>query len=224
MYAQSLNNAVWTNQFDNRANRDGHFISTGPEIWSQTEGKVDGFVCATGTGGTLAGGKHYKHSVLTYILTSIVAAYLKMKNPGIKVYLADPPGSVLFTYIKSQGKLVERSGSSITEGIGQGRVTNNLGPDLQYIDDAVQIPDTASIELVYRLLDEEGIYVGASSALNVAAAVEVAKKLGPGHNIVTLLCDGAYRYQSRLFSKKWLKQKNLFSSLPNNLKHYAVLE
>ncbi|KAG0265056.1 Cysteine synthase 1 [Actinomortierella ambigua] len=208
-HAESLENAVWTNQFDNTANRRAHIETTGPEIWDQLDGQVDGFTCATGTGGTLAG----------------TARFLKDKSGGkTKVFLADPPGSVLFKYIKSGGTLIERGGSSITEGIGQGRVTDNLQPDLELIDDALQIPDEESIKMVYRLLDEEGIYVGASSALNVVAAVEMAKKLGPGKNIVTMLCDGAYRYQSRLFSKKWLASKNLADAIPSHLKKYATLD
>ncbi|KAF9584483.1 hypothetical protein BGW38_006299 [Lunasporangiospora selenospora] len=208
-HAKSLENAVWTNQFDNTANRRAHIETTGPEIWQQLDGNVDGFTCATGTGGTLAG----------------IARFLKEKSQGkTKIFLADPPGSVLYSFIKSGGKLNERGGSSITEGIGQGRVTDNLQPDIKLIDDALQIPDTDSLRMVYRLLDEEGIYVGASSALNVVAAVEMAKKLGPGKNIVTILCDGAYRYQSRLFSKKWIESKGLSDAIPEHLKKYATLD
>ncbi|CAG8706271.1 3437_t:CDS:2, partial [Cetraspora pellucida] len=164
-HAEKLENAVWTNQFDNTANRRAHIETTGPEIWDQTNGLIDGFTCATGTGGTFAG----------------VARFLKEKNPNIKVFIADPPGSVLYTYFKSGGKLMERTGSSITEGIGQGRVTDNLSGDVHLVDDALFIPDEKSIEMVYRLLDEEGLYIGASTALNVVAAVEMAKKLGPGY-------------------------------------------
>ena len=171
-HADRVNNAVWTNQFDNTANRKAHVETTGPEIWSQLDGKVDGFTCSTGTAGTLAG----------------VARYLKGKSNRIKIFLADPPGSVLFSYIKSGGKLSERVGSSITEGIGQGRVTDNLKDDIGLVDDALHISDAKSIEMVYRLLDEEGLYMGASSALNVVAAVEMAKLLGPSKNIVTILC------------------------------------
>ncbi|KAF9203779.1 hypothetical protein BGZ49_006048 [Haplosporangium sp. Z 27] len=208
-HAQSIENAVWTNQFDNTANRQAHIETTGPEIWKQLDGKVDGFTCGTGTGGTLAG----------------IARYLKEKSQGkTKVFLADPPGSVLYSYIKSGGTLTDRSGSSITEGIGQGRVTDNLKPDIGLMDDALRIPDEDSLHMIYRLLDEEGIYVGASSAMNVVAAVEMAKKLGPGKNIVTILCDGAYRYQSRLFSKKWIESKGLTNAIPEHLKKYATLE
>ncbi|KAG0088100.1 hypothetical protein BGZ92_006617 [Podila epicladia] len=208
-HAQRLENAVWTNQFDNTANRRAHIETTGPEIWKQLDGQVDGFTCSTGTGGTLGG----------------VARYLKEKsNRKTKIFLADPPGSVLYSYIKSGGTLIERGGSSITEGIGQGRVTENLKPDIELIDDALQIPDSESLKMIYRLLDEEGIYVGASSALNVVAAVEMAKKLGPNKNIVTILCDGAYRYQSRLFSKKWIESKGLTDAIPEHLKKYATLD
>lgn len=208
-HAQRLENAVWTNQFDNTANRRAHIETTGPEIWKQLDGHVDGFTCSTGTGGTLAG----------------IARYLKEKSNGkTKIFLADPPGSVLYSYIKSGGTLIERGGSSITEGIGQGRVTENLKPDIELIDDALQIPDADSLKMLYRLLDEEGIYVGASSALNVVAAVEMAKKLGPNKNIVTILCDGAYRYQSRLFSKKWIESKGLTDAIPEHLKKYATLD
>jgi cysteine synthase A len=198
-YAAGLPNAVWTNQFDNVANRYGHFLTTGPEIWFQTKRKVDAFTCSTGTGGTLAG----------------VSLFLKQKRPSVKIVLADPPGSVLYSYFKT-GKL-ERSGSSITEGIGQGRVTSNLQGSP--IDDAVTIPDADTIRMLFRLLKDEGLFVGASSALNVCAAVQVAKQLGPGHTVVTILSDGAYRYQSRLFSKKWLQEKNLVQFLdPEHIK------
>ncbi|EGD99528.1 cysteine synthase [Trichophyton mentagrophytes] len=207
-HAESLENAVWTNQFDNIANRRAHIETTGPEIWAQTEGKVDAFTCATGTGGTLAG----------------VTRYLKTVSDGkVKSFLADPPGSVLYSYITSGGTLIERTGSSITEGIGQGRVTDNLQPDIDLVDGALNISDEKSIEMVYRCLDEEGLYLGASSALNVVAAKEVAEKLGKGHTVVTMLCDGAYRYADRLFSDKWLKSKNLRGAIPRHLEKYIVL-
>lgn len=194
-YAASLENAIWTNQFDNTANRGSHIITTGPEIWNQTNGgKLDAFICATGTGGTLAG----------------VTRYLKEKSQGrVECWLADPPGSVLYKLVE-QGKLEREGSGSITEGrytfslykfshtdrllgIGQGRVTSNLAPDLELLNGAIHIPDSESIKMVYRLLDEEGLYVGASSALNVVAAVELAKKKGKGSTVVTVLCDGAYR-------------------------------
>lgn len=200
--------AVWTNQFDNIANRRAHIETTGPEIWAQTEGKVDAFTCATGTGGTLAG----------------VTRYLKdVSGNKVRCYLADPPGSVLHSYVTSGGKLKERQGGSITEGIGQGRVTDNLKQEVSELDGAVHIPDEKSIEMVYRCLDEEGLYLGASSALNVVAAKEVAHRLGPGHTVVTILCDGAYRYADRLFSEKWLQSKNLRESIPPKLEKYIVL-
>ena len=207
-HADQLENAVWTNQFDNVANRQAHIEGTGPEIWAQTKGKVDAFTCATGTGGTLAG----------------VTRYLKMASGGkVKCFLADPPGSVLHSYISSGGKLIERTGSSITEGIGQGRVTDNLKPDIELMDGSMTISDEKSIEMVYRCLDEEGLYLGASSCLNVAAAKEVAEKLGKGHTVVTVLCDGAYRYAERLFSKKWLEEKKLLGAIPKHLEKYIVL-
>ncbi|KAE9974512.1 hypothetical protein EG328_003782 [Venturia inaequalis] len=207
-HADKLDNAVWTNQFDNIANRQAHIETTGPEIWAQTNGKVDAFTCATGTGGTLAG----------------VTRYLKEKSDGrVKTFLADPPGSVLHSYITSGGKLQERTGSSITEGIGQGRVTDNLQPDIDLLDGAVHISDEKTIEMVYRCLDEEGLYLGASSCLNVVAAKEVAEKLGTGNTVVTILCDGAYRYADRLFSKKWLQEKKLLGAIPKRLEKYIVL-
>ena len=181
-HAERLDNAVWTNQFDNTANRRAHVETTGPEIWQQTDnGKnLDAFVCATGTGGTLAG----------------VTSYLKdVSNGRVQCWLADPPGSVLHGYIQSKGKALERTGNgSITEGIGQGRVTDNMKDDINKLDNSVHIPDEESIEMVYRCLDEEGLYIGASSALNVCAAAKVGQALGKGSNVVTILCDGAYRY------------------------------
>ncbi|KAJ2654628.1 Cysteine synthase 1 [Coemansia sp. RSA 1200] len=207
-YAESLDNAAWTNQFDNTANRQAHIETTGPEIWAQTEGKVDGFTCATGTGGTFAG----------------TTRFLKNVSGGrVKAFVADPPGSVIHSYVKSKGKELVRGGSSITEGIGQGRITANMQPDVGLIDDALKIPDADTIRMLYRLLDEEGIYLGASSALNVVAAYEMAKVLGPGKTIVTVLCDGAYRYQSRLFSRKWLESKGLVDAIPAHLQKYIVL-
>ncbi|KFY13174.1 hypothetical protein V491_06495 [Pseudogymnoascus sp. VKM F-3775] len=207
-HADGLENAVWTNQFDNIANRRAHVETTGPEIWAQTGGKVDAFTCSTGTGGTLAG----------------TTAYLKAASNGkVKSFLADPPGSVLHSYIESGGQLKERSGSSITEGIGQGRVTDNLRPDIESLDGSLNISDEKSIEMVYRCLDEEGLYLGASSCLNVVAAKEVAEKLGKGHTVVTILADGAYRYADRLFSKKWLEEKKLLGAIPKHLEKYIVL-
>jgi len=172
-------------------------LTTGPEIWQQTNGKVDGWTVGTGTGGTFSG----------------VGQFLKEKNPNVKCYVADPPGSVLYQYYTS-GKLERTGTGSITEGIGQGRVTENM-KDAK-VDGALHIDDNKTINMVYRLLHEEGLFVGASTAMNVCAAVELAQLLGPGHNIVTVLCDGAYRYQSRLFNKEWLKSKGLFDILPSN--------
>jgi len=207
-HAERLDNAVWTNQFDNIANRRAHIETTGPEIWNQTAGKVDAFTCASGTAGTIAG----------------VTRYLKTISQGrVKCIIADPPGSVLHSYIQSGGELKDRTGGSITEGIGQGRVTDNLKPDIDLLDDSVHIPDADSINMVYRCLDEEGLYLGASSALNVAAAKKVAENMGPGHTVVTILCDGAYRYADRLFSKKWLQEKKLSGAIPEHLKKYIVL-
>lgn len=207
-HAESLDNAVWTNQFDNVANRQAHIETTGPEIWAQTDGKVDGFTCSTGTGGTFAGTTRYLKDI---------------SNGKVKSYLADPPGSVLYKYITT-GKLEREGDGSITEGIGQGRVTDNLKPDLDLIDGALHISDEKTIAMLYRLLDEEGIFVGASSSLNVAAAYDVAKKLGPGSTVVTLVCDSAERYANRLFSKKWLDSKNLYNAVPEHLRKYVVLE
>ncbi|KAF9263432.1 cysteine synthase [Marasmius fiardii PR-910] len=208
-FAKNTAGAVWTNQFDNTANAGAHYKTTGPEIWEQTNGEIDAFICSTGTGGTLAG----------------VGKYLKEKSNGkTQVWLADPPGSVLTSYFNSGGKLIERTGSSITEGIGQGRITDNLATIAQDIDGAFTVPDTKSIATLYDLLDTEGLYLGASSALNVVAAAELAVRLGKGSKVVTILCDGAYRYQSRLFSKKWLETKELGEAIPQHLQKYAVLD
>jgi cysteine synthase A len=193
-YAQEVGeNCVWTNQFDNVANRYGHFSTTGPEIFGALGKQLDAFVCATGTGGSLAG----------------VGMYLKSRHRDCKIVLADPPGSALYSHF-TKGVL-ERTGTSITEGIGQGRITANL--EGAPIDDALHIPDPDSLRMVFRLLTEEGIYVGASSALNAEAARQLALKLGPGHTICTLLCDSATRYQSRLFSRSFLESKGLLSEL-----------
>ncbi len=192
--AAELPNAVWANQFDNTANRDAHFESTGPEIWRDTAGKVDAFAAATGTGGTLAG----------------VARYLKQQNAGVRIVLIDPPGSSLYHYFKD-GELKSDGGSSITEGIGTGRITANLqgAP----VDDALRIPDAETMHYLYRLLREEGLLLGSTAGINVAGAVRVAKQLGPGHTIVTILCDGGAKYQSRLFNKAWLAEKNLLDAI-----------
>jgi cysteine synthase A len=181
--------AVWANQFDNLANREGHRAYTGPEIWQQTGGKVDAFTCSCGTGGTLAG----------------VAFALKEKNPKVRIVLADPEGSGLHGWIKRKDLTIE--GSSITEGIGNSRVTANL--EGAPIDDAERIPDSEALHHIYDVLIHEGLSVGTSSGINIAAAVRVAKQLGPGHTVVTILADGGSRYQSKLFNPEFLRSKNL---------------
>ena len=181
--------AIWARQFDNQANRRAHIEGTAPEIWAQTDGKVDGFVCAVGTGGTLAG----------------VAMGLKDKNPNIVTAIADPMGSALFGHYK-HGEL-KSDGSSITEGIGQGRITDNLldAP----IDEAFQISDHEALPIIFDLLKHEGLCLGGSSGINIAGAIHLAKKMGPGHTIVTVLCDFGTRYQSKLFNPAFLKSKGL---------------
>ena len=181
--------AIWANQFDNLANREGHRLTTGPEIWAQTEGKVDGFVCAVGTGGTLAG----------------VGLALKAMNPAIRIAIADPMGSALHDFYE-KGTL-HAEGSSITEGIGQGRVTANL--DGAPVDLAYQITDEEALPVVFDLAEHEGLLLGGSSGINVAGAIRLAKTLGPGHTIVTILCDSGTRYQSKLFNLDFLREKNL---------------
>ena len=181
--------AVWANQFDNVANRQAHIETTGPEIWEQTGGEVHGFVCAVGTGGTLAG----------------TGMALKSRNPAVKIALADPMGAALYSWY-TQGVLAS-SGSSITEGIGQGRITRNL--EDAPIDTAFQIPDEEAIPLVFDLLEHEGLCLGGSSGINVAGAIRLARELGPGHTIVTILCDYGTRYQSKLFNPGFLRAKGL---------------
>lgn len=183
------NGVIWANQFDNTANRVGHYRTTGPEIWRQTDGTVDGFVCSVGTGGTLAG----------------VSTYLKERNPKIKIGLADPEGAALFSYFKT-GEL-KSSGSSITEGIGQGRITKNI--EGTPVDLPYQIPDAEALPVVFNLLREEGLCLGGSSGINVAGAIRLARDLGPGHTIVTILCDFGTRYQSKLFNPAFLLSKGL---------------
>ncbi len=189
-FAAELPNGVWANQFDNTANRLAHYESTGPEIWRQTGGKVDAFVAAVGTGGTLAG----------------VSSFLKERNASVRSVLADCMGSALYSYVKT-GEAEMSEGPSITEGIGNSRVTDNLQD--APVDDAVQVTDQQMVSLVYRLLREEGWFFGSSTGINLAAAAEVAKDLGPGHTIVTLLCDGGAKYQSRLFNRAWLEERGL---------------
>ena len=181
--------AIWANQFDNVANRDAHVRTTGPEIWEQTGGKVDGFICAVGSGGTLAG----------------VAHALKEKNRDVKIGLADPMGAALHSFYTTGEFKAE--GGSITEGIGQGRVTANLDgfrPDMSF-----QIPDAEAVPIVFDLLEHEGLCLGGSSGINVAGAIRMAREMGPGHTIVTILCDYGTRYQSKLFNPAFLKEKGL---------------
>jgi cysteine synthase A len=187
--AEELPNAIWAQQFDNVVNRLAHVETTGPEIWRDTRGEIDVFTCATGTGGTLAG----------------VARYLKSQKPDVRIVLADPQGSALYNWVKT-GEL-KAEGSSITEGIGTTRVTANLADTP--IDDAVAVDDPACVKMVYRLLREEGLFLGSSSGINVAAAVQIARQLGPGHTIVTVLCDRGGLYAQRLFNPAWLKDKGL---------------
>ncbi|MSQ18468.1 MAG: cysteine synthase A [Betaproteobacteria bacterium] len=183
------NGAIWAQQFDNVANRQGHVDTTGPEIWDQTGGKVDVFICAAGTGGTLAG----------------VAEALRKRKSTVQIGLADPPGAALYHYYK-HGSL-KAEGSSITEGIGQGRITKNL--EGLKVDLPLQIPDTETVQIVFDLLRYEGLCLGSSSGINVAGAARVARELGRGHTIVTILCDSGQRYQSRLFNSAFLRSKNL---------------
>lgn len=183
------NGAIWANQFDNVANRQGHIETTAQEIWRDTVGKVDGFICAVGTGGTLAG----------------VSMGLKAHNPGVKIGIADPMGAALYNFYK-HGEL-KSEGSSITEGIGQGRITANL--EGATVDAAYQIPDAEALDIVFNLLSEEGLCLGGSSGINVAGAIRLAKELGHGHTIVTVLCDYGTRYQSRLFNPEFLREKGL---------------
>jgi len=191
------NGAIWANQFDNVANRQGHIVTTGPEIFEQTDGRIDGFTCAVGTGGTLAG----------------VGIALKERNPNVKIALADPLGAALYNFY-THGTL-KAEGSSITEGIGQGRITKNL--EGAPIDLAFQIPDTEAVPLIFDLLKHEGLCLGGSSAINVAGAIRLAKELGPGHTIVTILADYGTRYQSKLFNPEFLRSKGL--PVPEWLEH-----
>jgi cysteine synthase A len=187
--AEEMENAIWANQFDNLANRQAHYETTGTEIWQQTEGTVDAWVAATGTGGTFAG----------------VSLYLKEKNPDIKTVVADPMGSGLYSYVKT-GE-IKPEGNSITEGIGNSRITANM--ENVPIDDAIQIDDKEAVRVVYQLLQKDGLFMGGSVGINVGAAVALAKQMGPGHTIVTVLCDGGSRYQSKLYNLDWLAERGL---------------
>ena len=183
------NGALWANQWDNPANWRGHYESTGPEIWDQTGGRVDGFVCAIGTGGTLAG----------------VSTYLRERNPDVRIGLADPEGAAMYSYFAT-GELASE-GSSITEGIGQGRVTGNVAQ--ARVDLPFRIPDAEALPVIFDLLKDEGLCLGGSSGVNVAGAIRLARELGPGHTVVTVLCDGGQRYQSKLFNPEYLREKGL---------------
>ena len=180
------NGAVWANQFDNVANRQAHIETTGPEIWEQTDGQLDGFICSVGTGGTLAG----------------TGMYLKERNPDIRIGLADPLGAALYSFY-TIGEL-SSWGDSITEGIGQGRITANL--ENFKVDHAFQVPDEEALPICFSLLQDEGLCLGSSSGINVAGAIRLAKELGPGKTIVTILCDGGTRYQSKLFNPSFLRK------------------
>lgn len=183
------NGVIWANQFDNTANRDAHYRTTGPEIFNQTEGKVDGFICAVGSGGTLAG----------------VAAALRERKPGVRIGLADPYGAALYAWY-NDGEL-KSEGSSISEGIGQGRITANL--EGLVIDDPFRVSDEEMLDVLYDLVQHEGLCLGGSAGINVAGAIKLAKAMGPGHTIVTVLCDHGSRYQSKLFNPAFLKEKGL---------------
>jgi cysteine synthase A len=189
-FAESMDGAVWANQFDNTANRLAHYESTGPEIWRQTDGKVDAFVAATGTGGTLAG----------------VSRYLKEQNRDVRIVLADPMGSALYDWVKT-GDATMSQGPSITEGIGNSRVTDNLA-DTE-IDDAEQVTDQDMVTMVYQEMLTQGWFHGSSTGINLCAAVQLAERLGPGHTIVTVLCDTGHKYQSRLYNEAFLTEKGL---------------
>lgn len=183
------NGAIWANQFDNVANREGHYRTTAREIWEQTDGRIDAFTCAVGTGGTFAG----------------VGMFLKERNPDIRIVLSDPMGAALYNYYK-HGEL-KAEGSSITEGIGQSRITKNL--EGAPVDEAFQIPDEEALEVLFDLVIHEGLLLGGSSGINVAGAIRTARMLGPGHTVVTILCDGGQRYQSKLYNPKFLREKGL---------------
>jgi cysteine synthase A len=191
--AAELPNAVWANQFDNTANRRAHVESTGPEIWAQTSGRVDAFVASSGTGGTLAG----------------TSEFLKSKRAAIRTVLADPPGSALYEFVRN-GEVKATGKGSITEGIGIARITDNFKD--APVDSAVHVEDPETVSMVYRLLGEEGLFLGSTSGINVAAAVRVARDLGPGHTVVTILCDGGSKYASRLYNRAWLQEKNLLEA------------
>lgn len=188
--AEEMDNAIWANQFDNLANRRAHYETTGPEIWRETDGKIDAWVASTGTGGTYAG----------------ASMFFKQKNPDIRCIVADPMGSGLYSYVKT-GE-INSEGSSVTEGIGNSRITANM--EGAPIDDAIQIDDKEALRVIYQLLYQDGLFMGGSVGINVGAAVQLAKEMGPGHTIATVLCDSGSRYQSRLYDREWLEAKGLW--------------
>ena len=193
IYKKNNGNTIWANQFDNTANLNGHYNNTGKEIWNQTKGKIDGFICSSGTGGTIAG----------------VGKALKEKNNKVKIYLSDPKGSALYNFIKFNELKIE--GNSITEGIGNSRITANFKE--APIDDAYSIDDHEALTEIYKLIENEGLCLGTSSGINIAGAIKLAKELGPGKTIVTVLCDKSDRYHSKLFNKEFLIKNNL--PIPN---------
>ena len=193
IYKKNNGNTIWANQFDNTANLDGHYNNTGKEIWNQTKGKIDGFICSSGTGGTIAG----------------VGKVLKEKNNKVKIYLSDPKGSALYNFIKFNELKIE--GNSITEGIGNSRITANFKE--APIDDAYSIDDHEALTVIYQLIENEGLCLGTSSGINIAGAIRLGKDLGPGKTIVTVLCDKSDRYHSKLFNKEFLIKNNL--PIPN---------
>ena len=193
IYKKNNGNTIWANQFDNTANLNGHYNNTGKEIWNQTKGKIEGFICSSGTGGTIAG----------------VGKALKEKNNKVKIYLSDPKGSALYNFIKFNELKIE--GNSITEGIGNSRITANFKE--APIDDAYSINDHEALTEIYKLIENEGLCLGTSSGINIAGAIKLAKELGPGKTIVTVLCDKSDRYHSKLFNKEFLIKNNL--PIPN---------
>ena len=207
-YAKEHDNCYYTDQFENFDNYKAHMESTGPEIYQQLNGKVGAFTCSLGSGGTYAG----------------VSEYLKGVDPSIKSFVAEPYGSSVYAFIKTKGKSTEWTGSSFTEGIGQHRITGNARHGAQFADDAFLIPDNEVISMLYRLIDDEGIFVGSTAALNVVAAVRAAKLVPPGSNVATIFTDSAHKYASRFFSKKWLKAQNLYEDIPPELRKYAALD
>ncbi|QPG75835.1 hypothetical protein FOA43_003197 [Brettanomyces nanus] len=206
-YANSLDNAYWTNQFENLDNRQVHMETTGPEIWKQLDGKVDVFTCSSGSGGTWSGVTHF----------------LKEKDPKIKSFLASPPGDSVYPFVKSRGESIVADGASVTEGIGQDRITGNVAADAELADGAFLIPDRETILMAFRLIDEEGIFVGSTAALNVVAATLAANKVPKGSNVVTIFTDSGHKYATKYFSKSFLQQNDLYDFLPEHLKKYAAM-